>query len=294
MSNETQNEQKQNEAKQSETKHPEQKRGAVLKKMVSLAGEAARGMVSRGRWLIYTQRGRRMIAGLAVTGMVGGVVAAQPVCMIEPGEVGIRVNRLTGNVSELHEGWSLLVPEVHRLSRYSLKDQTYQPSRSARASDPAPFQSVEGLSIGVEVNIRRVCERVRGERLNDHDAEVCARELAGGLGSRDRLLALMDLGATVCTARAPACERCPVFNVCATRGVHAAETKHRQSRFEGSFRQRRGVVMAQLRTGSVRASELDVEVLASLLDDGLAEVTRGRAHLPRVRGSSTGARAPTR
>ena len=153
MSNETQNEQKQNEQEQ-DTKHPAPKRGEVLKKTVSLAGEAARGMVSRGRWLIYAQRGRRVMAGLAVTGVVAGTVAARPICMIEPGEVGIRVNRLTGNVSELHEGWSLLVPEVHRLSRYSLKDQTYQPSRSARASDPAPFQSVEGLSIGVEVNIR--------------------------------------------------------------------------------------------------------------------------------------------
>jgi len=29
------------------------------------------------------------------------------------------------------------------------------------------------------------------------------------------------------------------------------------------------------------AGELDGEALASLLDDGLAEVTRGRAHLPR-------------
>jgi regulator of protease activity HflC (stomatin/prohibitin superfamily) len=154
MSNESRNEQSRNEQSQ-ETKHPEPKhRAEVLKKMVSLASEAARGMVSRGRWPIYTQRGRRVMAGLAVTGLVAGTVAARPICMIEPGEVGIRVNRLTGNVSELHEGWSLLLPEVHRLSRYSLKDQTYQPSRSARATDPAPFQSVEGLSIGVEVNIR--------------------------------------------------------------------------------------------------------------------------------------------
>ncbi|PTL80672.1 SPFH domain-containing protein [Vitiosangium sp. GDMCC 1.1324] len=156
MSNETQNEQKQSEQKQNE-----KKRGEVLKKMVALAGGAVRGTVSRVRWLIYTQRGRRVVAGLAVTGVVAGVVMAQPVCMIEPGEVGVRVNRLTGNVSELHEGWSLLVPQVHRLSRYSLKDQTFQPSRSARASDPAPFQSVEGLSLGVEVNIRYTLDPAR-------------------------------------------------------------------------------------------------------------------------------------
>ena len=39
-------------------------------------------------------------------------------------------------------------------------------------------------------------------------------------------------------------------------------------------------MLARLRAGPVRAVELDGEALASLLDDGLAEVTRGRAHLP--------------
>ena len=91
----------------------------------------------------------------------------------------------------------------------------------------------------------------------------------------------MDLGATVCTARAPACDRCPIARDCATRGPLADETTHRQAAYEGSFRQRRGIVMARAARRVRRApSELDGEALASLLDDGLAEVTRGRAHLP--------------
>ncbi|AKJ06046.1 regulator of protease activity HflC (stomatin/prohibitin superfamily) [Archangium gephyra] len=177
MSNETRNEQQRNEQTQ-ETKHPEPKKpGEGLKKLVSLAGEVTRGMVSRGRWLIYAQRGRRVMAGLAVTGLVAGTVAARPLCMIEPGEVGIRVNRLTGNVSELHEGWSLLLPEVHRLSRYSLKDQTYQPARSARATDAAPFQSVEGLSIGVEVNIRYLLDPEKIRALSARLPENVGQEI---------------------------------------------------------------------------------------------------------------------
>jgi A/G-specific adenine glycosylase len=153
--------------------------------------------------------------------------------------------------------------------------------------------------VGIEVNIRRVCERVRGTRLTDPAAEEFVRELGQGLQPRDRLLAMMDLGATVCTPRAPACDRCPIVLQCATRGTHTDETKHRQGRFEGSFRQRRGIVMAQLRVGAVPAADIDGEVLASLLDDGLAEVTRGRAHLPRPprprpsrSGSSRGAGGP--
>ncbi len=140
--------------------------------------------------------------------------------------------------------------------------------------------------IGIEVNIRRVCERVTGSALNEREAEEAAVVIGGRLRGRDRLLALMDLGATVCTARTPSCDRCPIRDECTTRGALAGETKHHQARYEGSFRQRRGDVMARLREGSVRTNELDGEVLASLLDDGLAEVTRGRAHLPK---SSQGA-----
>jgi A/G-specific adenine glycosylase len=134
-------------------------------------------------------------------------------------------------------------------------------------------------AIGIEVNIRRVCERVAGTRLSDRDAEAVAVEIAAPLQGRDRLLALMDLGATVCTARAPACDACPLYDACATRGTHADETRHRQSRFEGSFRQRRGIVLAQLRVAPTPAEELDGEALFTLITDGLAEVERGVARL---------------
>jgi A/G-specific adenine glycosylase len=134
--------------------------------------------------------------------------------------------------------------------------------------------------IGIEVNIRRVCERVHGEPLPTRACEAAAVELAAPLRGRDRLLALMDLGATVCTARNPRCDECPIARDCATRGPLDTETRSRQPAYEGSFRERRGRVLAALRAGPVRTDELDGEALASLLDDGLAEVTRGRAHLP--------------
>jgi len=166
----------------------------------------------------------------------------------------------------------------------------------ARAGWPADLTELPGIGrytaaaiaaqvddadrVGIEVNIRRVCERVAGCALSEREAESEAVEIARPLRGRDRLLALMDVGATICTARNPGCERCPLVSQCATRGTLTGETKHRQARYEGSFRQRRGMVMARLREGSVRTIELDGEALASLLDDGLAEVTRGRARLP--------------
>jgi A/G-specific adenine glycosylase len=135
--------------------------------------------------------------------------------------------------------------------------------------------------IGIEVNIRRVCERVAGRRLSEREAEHQSRAIALPLNGRDRLLALMDLGATVCTARTPACASCPVAHRCATRGTLRDEKRSRQAPYEGSFRQRRGRVLAALRDADeVATAALDGEALASLVRDGLAEVTDDAARLP--------------
>jgi A/G-specific adenine glycosylase len=132
----------------------------------------------------------------------------------------------------------------------------------------------------VEVNIRRVAERVSGGPLSERAAEDAAVRIGGRLRGRDRLLALMDVGALLCRPRDPRCGECPLRRRCATRGALPDETRHRQAPFAGSFRQRRGEVMARLRAGSAPARELDTEALSSLVDDGLAVVVRGRARLP--------------
>ena len=132
----------------------------------------------------------------------------------------------------------------------------------------------------VEVNVRRVVERVRGVRLTDRDAEQAAIEIGRPLRGRDRLLALMDVGALVCRARQPACDACPLRRRCVTRGVRADERRSRQSRFEGSFRQRRGQVLAALRTGPTDTGAIDRDALESLVSDGLAVVDGTSARLP--------------
>jgi A/G-specific adenine glycosylase len=136
--------------------------------------------------------------------------------------------------------------------------------------------------VGIEVNIRRVVQRVTGRRLGDRDAEAEARVVAGAMRGRDRLLALMDLGALVCRPRDPCCDECPLSPRCAARGPLPGETRARPARFAGSFRQRRGDVMAVLRAGPAPAVDLDAEALASLVADGLAAVhaTTGTASLP--------------
>ncbi len=70
------------------------------------------------------------------------------------GEVGIRMNRFTGASQVIGEGAAFVLPGLHQIRRYPLQDQTYAPERSAKADGEAPFQSSEGLSLGVELSIR--------------------------------------------------------------------------------------------------------------------------------------------
>jgi A/G-specific adenine glycosylase len=132
----------------------------------------------------------------------------------------------------------------------------------------------------VEVNVRRVVERVVGRRLTVTEAEAEMIRVAGPLRGRDRLLALMDVGAIVCKPASPRCPECPLRRRCATRGPLPSETRATQSPYEGSFRQQRGAVLARLRAGPTPAALLDAEALASLRRDGLAVVEGATARLP--------------
>lgn len=108
--------------------------------------------------------------------------------------------------------------------------------------------------------------------------------------------AAMELGAIVCTARAPKCDVCPLTAVCAWRaaGYPASEDRRRrQAKYEGSDRQARGAVLKVLREAAPAAVLLDDVVpdwpdpvqrdraIDSLIADGLAEAERGALFLPR-------------
>jgi A/G-specific adenine glycosylase len=91
--------------------------------------------------------------------------------------------------------------------------------------------------------------------------------------------ALMDLGATVCLARIPRCGSCPLAARCPARGARY-EPRRKQSRFEGSFRQRRAATLRLVSAEPRRVDELDREAVRALVRDGLVSVARGLAALP--------------
>ena len=112
-------------------------------------------------------------------------------------------------------------------------------------------------------------------------------------------VAVMELGALVCTARAPRCDACPVAQVpgggsCGwlAAGRPAAVTPRRTQSYAGTDRQARGRLLAVLRdaSGPVPGAALDVvwtdarqrmRALDGLVADGLVEpLADGRYRLP--------------
>jgi A/G-specific adenine glycosylase len=131
---------------------------------------------------------------------------------------------------------------------------------------PYTADAVECFAFGlpvlpVDVNVRRVQERT-GERF-DH---TCAQ-------------ALMDLGATVCIARVPRCEACPLASACPSRG-RRFEPLRRQGPFEGSFRQRRADTLRLVAERARPLASLDADAVKALERDELVLVEGLLVRLP--------------
>jgi len=154
----------------------------------------------------------------------------------------------------------------------------------------------------VDTNVRRVLARAL-----DGQGEPAPPATRRDLAAMDAVLpaeladarvfnaAAMELGAIVCTARAPKCDECPIRDACAWRAegypVYLGARKPVQKRFEGSDRQVRGLILAELRAVDVPvpASELTAvcadgiqrsRAIAGLLNDGLAVRTDAGYALP--------------
>lgn len=94
--------------------------------------------------------------------------------------------------------------------------------------------------------------------------------------------ALMDLGRLHCTARAPSCDSgCPLRTDCPAADLDMVAEwtprSARQSRYDGSMRQRRGRLLGQIAASGRVAIADDPDAAASLVADGLAR--RGRKYL---------------
>jgi regulator of protease activity HflC (stomatin/prohibitin superfamily) len=115
----------------------------------ALASDGSQRAIAR----LSAARGTLLLLGV-VAGAGYLVYRHPPVQSVGRGEIGVRTNLVTGNVSEWQDGSVLVLPGLHEMRVYSMRDRTYRPVQSAKADGPAPLQSLEGLSLGVEFAVR--------------------------------------------------------------------------------------------------------------------------------------------
>lgn len=151
----------------------------------------------------------------------------------------------------------------------------------------------------LDTNVRRVFARaIAGVEFPPTSVTRAERDLATGLLPPDEptaatwAVAVMELGALVCTARDPRCETCPIADRCAWlaagRPAHDGPPRRGQA-WDGTDRQCRGRVMALLREadGAVPRSRIEAvwpdesqreRCLAALVTDRLVEPTGTAAY----------------
>jgi A/G-specific adenine glycosylase len=230
------------------------------------------------RRAVQLHRAAVAIAGAAVTGGVGGAVAADRAAG-GPGE-GRRSGWFPDTLSEL-----LALPGVGRYT--------------ARAVLAFAFERPVAV---VDTNVARVVARaVAGRRLAPAEAQAAADGLVPPARSWAWNQALLDLGAHHCSSR-PSCAGCPLREghcVWARAGFPApdpasgsAGVSGRQSPFPGSDRQGRGRLVMALHSGPLRVDRWAdaagwprdparaARVAASLVTDGLAVRSGDQLRLP--------------
>jgi A/G-specific adenine glycosylase len=141
-----------------------------------------------------------------------------------------------------------------------------------------------------DTNIRRVLGRaILGRLATDHEAIALDARFGSKREGARWHHALMDIGATICLAKRPRCDVCPVQGSCHYDGLEGP-SRRRQSPFGASDRRVRGVIVRHL-VRSTRGVSLDAlrrgisdarvpRLVRALEREGLVEVSEGVVRLP--------------
>jgi regulator of protease activity HflC (stomatin/prohibitin superfamily) len=127
-----------------------------LRRLAAVLGRGVRALLAT----LYRRR-RVLIVIALFTALAYYLYRCPPFSTAQRGEVLVRANALDGSAAAYSGGMVLVLPGIHQVRRYSTQDQVYRPADSASATGPSPFQSNEGLSIGVELTVRWAIDRTR-------------------------------------------------------------------------------------------------------------------------------------
>jgi len=147
---------------------------------------------------------------------------------------------------------------------------------------PYTAAAIASIALGIDIpavdtNLKRVLSRWHGKPLSGRPLDDFALDvLAPPAGLWNQ--AVMDLGATVCRPKNPACDECPVSDWCSDPTVY--EPPARQTTFKGSQRELRGALVraavsnTDLHTAGRSLDRTDEEIDGAIIDlrtEGLIE-----------------------
>ncbi|MFG6430294.1 SPFH domain-containing protein [Roseateles sp. LYH14W] len=97
----------------------------------------------------------------AVTAAGYALVTRPPVQPVPHGQAAVRTNQFSGGTAEFRTGSFIRIPGLHEVRLFPLRDQSYRPTAIAKADGPSPLQSVEGLSLGLDMTVRWTVDATR-------------------------------------------------------------------------------------------------------------------------------------
>ena len=135
----------------------------VLNALAGAAGEAAHAATSGARRGLNGLAAIKGIVAIAVIVGAAGYLLYRnpPFKSVERGELGVRANRVTGELTEWREGSVVVLPLLHETRIFALRDRSYRPAQISSAEGPSPLQSLEGLSLGVDLSVRYALDAAR-------------------------------------------------------------------------------------------------------------------------------------
>ncbi len=121
---------------------------------------------------------RRALLALGVVAAGAWALVRHPLLeQVGAGTVAVRGNQLTGELTVLGEGPALRLPGLHAWRAFSLRDRVLRPLAGAKAGGAAPYQSVEGLSLGVDLTLRYAVDPARLVHITRHLPADLEREV---------------------------------------------------------------------------------------------------------------------
>ncbi len=128
----------------------------------------------------------------------------------------------------------------------------------------------------VDGNVERVLQRISGDALSGEKAWEEASRLLDPERPGDFNQAMMELGATICVPRQPACLLCPIANTCRTRGELPVRAKEKRQKRELTY-------LLDVKQDRVRVAQRaqNASLMAGMWE--LPEIRERNGHMPWLR-----------